>query len=192
MNNFAAFIGIDWADDKHDLCLVDCSTDRKEFHTITHKPEALDKFLFQLRARFSGRLIAVALEQARGPLIFALLKYDFLLLFPIHTTTLAKYREAFSPSRAKDDPKDAEFLNHNLRPFLSCLAFAAVAQLCIYAVETGYGRLFAAQKASDSLANQSDHLSNSLRPARKGEQQFPEKPYHIVEDGQEKSGPGRR
>jgi transposase len=110
MNNFAAFIGIDWADDKHDLCLVDCSTGRKEFHTITHKPEALDQFLLQLRARFAGQLIAVALEQARGPLIFALLKYDFLVLYPVHTTTLAKYRQAFSPSRAKDDPKDAEFL----------------------------------------------------------------------------------
>lgn len=110
MNNFAAFIGIDWADDKHDLCLVDCSTGPKEFHTITHKPEVLDQFLFQFRARFAGQLIAVALEQARGPLIFALLKYDFLVLYPVHTTTLAKYREAFSPSRAKDDPKDAEFL----------------------------------------------------------------------------------
>jgi transposase len=110
MNNFAAFIGIDWANDKHDLCLVDCSTGLKEFHTVTHKPEALDQFLFQLRARFAGQLIAVALEQARGPLIFALLKYDFLLLYPVHTSTLAKYREAFSPSRAKDDPKDAEFL----------------------------------------------------------------------------------
>jgi len=110
MDDFAAFIGIDWANDKHDLCLVDCSSGRKEFLTITHKPEALDQFLFHLRTRFAGQLIAVALEQARGPLIFALLKYDFLVLYPVHTSTLAKYREAFSPSRAKDDPKDAEFL----------------------------------------------------------------------------------
>jgi transposase len=38
------------------------------------------------------------------------LKYDFLVLYPINPTTLAKYREAFSPSRAKDDPRDADYL----------------------------------------------------------------------------------
>jgi hypothetical protein len=34
-------------------------------------------------------------------------QYDFLVLFPIHPLTLARYREAFTPSRAKDDPTDA-------------------------------------------------------------------------------------
>ena len=32
---------------------------------------------------------------------------DFLGLFPLHPLTLARYREAFTPSRAKDDPTDA-------------------------------------------------------------------------------------
>ena len=53
--------------------------------------------------------MAVALEQSWGPLIFALLKYDFLVLYPINPSTLARYREAFSPSRAKDDPTDADY-----------------------------------------------------------------------------------
>jgi transposase len=42
------------------------------------------------------------------PIVYALQKYDFLVLFPINPSTLAKYREAFTPSRAKDDPTDAE------------------------------------------------------------------------------------
>jgi transposase len=33
--------------------------------------------------------------------------YDLLVLFPIHPLRLARYREAFTPSRAKDDPTDA-------------------------------------------------------------------------------------
>jgi transposase len=41
--------------------------------------------------------------------LFALLQYDFLVIYPLNPTTLAKYREAFSPSRAKDDPTDAEY-----------------------------------------------------------------------------------
>ena len=42
-------------------------------------------------------------------MIFALLKYDFLVLYPVNPATLAKYRKAFSPSGAKDDPTDAEY-----------------------------------------------------------------------------------
>ncbi len=54
--------------------------------------------------------ICVCLEQSRAPLIYALLKYDFLVLYPINPKTLAKYREAFSPSGAKDDPTDTDYL----------------------------------------------------------------------------------
>jgi transposase len=56
------------------------------------------------------RQTPVCLEQSRGPLIYALLKYDFLILYPINPKTLARFREAFSTSRAKDDPRDAEYL----------------------------------------------------------------------------------
>jgi len=38
------------------------------------------------------------------------MSYDFIVLFPINPMTLARYREAFTPSRAKDDPTDADFL----------------------------------------------------------------------------------
>jgi hypothetical protein len=38
-----------------------------------------------------------------------LLKYDFIVLIPVNPTTLAKYRTAFKPGRAKDNPTDAEF-----------------------------------------------------------------------------------
>lgn len=110
MEHFAAYLGIDWSDQKHDVWLVDASTGHREKTLIKHTPEALDEWAVSLRRRFAGQQLAVCLEQSRGPLIFALLKYDFLVLYPINPTTLAKYREAFSPSRAKDDPQDAEYL----------------------------------------------------------------------------------
>ena len=122
MTTFAAFLGIDWANDKHDLCLLDATTGQKEFFPLAHKPEVREAFLRQLRLRFPQQPIAVGVEQARGPLLFALLKYDFLTLYPIHPTTLARYREAFSPSRAKDDPTDAAYaaeLLHQHRDRLS-------------------------------------------------------------------------
>jgi ribosomal protein S15P/S13E len=110
MEQFAAFIAIDWSDAKHDVCLVDTSTSKKESFVLKHTPEELAAWATALRTRFAGRKIAVCLEQSRGPLIYALLQYDFLVLYPINPATLAKYRQAFSPSRAKDDPRDADYL----------------------------------------------------------------------------------
>jgi len=109
MSEYAAYLGIDWADTKHDLCLVDAPTGTKTGLVLKHTPEAIAEYFTCLRARYPGQKIAVALEQSRGPLLYALLQYDFLVLYPINPTTLAKYREAFTPSRAKDDPTDAEF-----------------------------------------------------------------------------------
>ena len=104
---FTAFIGLDWADAKHDFCLQPADSDEREFGTFAHQPEAIDAWARGLHQRFGGR-IAIALELAKGPVVYALQKYDFLVLFPIDPSLLAKYRQAFKPSRAKDDPTDAQ------------------------------------------------------------------------------------
>jgi len=107
---FAALIGIDWSDAKHDICLVETATGTQELSVVKHTPESLNEWARALRSRFGGERIAVCLEQSRGSLIYALLKYDFLTLYPINPQMLSRFREAFTPSRAKDDPTDAEYL----------------------------------------------------------------------------------
>jgi transposase len=110
MDEYAALIGVDWADQKHDVCLLDCTSGKREAAIVKQTPEAIEAWAESLRRRYPGQKLAVCLEQSRGPLIYALLKYDFLVLYPINPKTLAKYREAFTPSRAKDDPGDAAYL----------------------------------------------------------------------------------
>ena len=105
---FAAFVGIDWADAQHDVCLQAAGSTKRECCILEHTPEAIDAWVTTLRMRFNGQPIAVCLELNKGPLVSALRKYDFLVLFPLNPLTLARYREAFTPSRAKDDPTDAE------------------------------------------------------------------------------------
>ena len=39
-----------------------------------------------------------------------LTKYPHLVLFPVHPTTAARYRETFAPSGAKSDPSDTDSL----------------------------------------------------------------------------------
>lgn len=105
---FAALIGIDWADAKHDLCLRAAGSEVLERSVLKHSPEAIDEWVRALRTRFGQGSIAVALELDKGPLVYALQKYEGFVLFPVNPTMLAKYREAFTPSGAKDDPTDAE------------------------------------------------------------------------------------
>jgi len=105
---FAALIGIDWADQKHDVCLRVCGSEKLERSTVDHTPEELENWAMMLRERFGGKPVAVCVEMERGPLISALLKYDFIVVFPVNPQTLAKYRQAWHPSGAKDDPTDAE------------------------------------------------------------------------------------
>jgi transposase len=105
---FAAFIGLDWADAKHDICLQTAGSERRELLVLEHSPEAIDAWVQTLRTRFHGQPVAVCLELNKGPIVSALRPDDFLVLFPVNPCTLAQYREAFTPSRAKDDPTDAE------------------------------------------------------------------------------------
>ena len=100
----AAFIGLDWADQQHAVCLQDADNSSRETSTLDQTPEGLQTWIDQLRARFGGRPVAVAVEQARGALIYALMHVDFLHLYPVNPQTLAKLRKAFYPSGAKDDP----------------------------------------------------------------------------------------
>ena len=105
---FAAFVGLDWADAKHDICLQAAGTERREFLILEHRPEAIDAWGQTLRTRCNGQPVAVCLELNKGPSVSALRAYDFRVLFPVNPCTLAKDREAFPPSHAKDDPTDAE------------------------------------------------------------------------------------
>jgi len=109
--DFAALIGIDWADQKHVVCLRPKDAGRLEHAEVEQTPEALADWAGQLRQRFAGRSVAVCLEQSRGALIYALMKFDFLVLYPINPAKLANYRQAIgSTSGAKDDPTDAQWL----------------------------------------------------------------------------------
>ena len=66
---------------------------------LEQKPAVLHEWVAQLQQRFAGGKIAVALEQRKGAVIHALLKYDCFVLYPINPKALARYREAFRHQR---------------------------------------------------------------------------------------------
>ena len=109
-SEFAAFLGIDWADQTHAWALQIPNHSGVEHGEVAHTPEALEAWAAELAHRFGGRPIAVAVEQSRGALLFQLTKYAHLVLFPVHPASLASYRKGFRPSGAKSDPSDADLV----------------------------------------------------------------------------------
>lgn len=105
-----AYVGLDWADPQHVTCCQAAGSTSVETAVVKQRPEELQAWVAQLRRRFPQGLVAIALEQSRGAVIAALMHYDFLRLYPINPKSLARYRETFSSSGAKDDPNDAALL----------------------------------------------------------------------------------
>ena len=115
INEFAATVGWDWADKKHDLWIRPADGSKAQHVILVQSPEALHEWVAKLRERFAGRPVAIALETSRGPVISALLSYDFIVLFPVNPKALKNYRAAFSVSGAKDDRSDAMLLEEYVR-----------------------------------------------------------------------------
>jgi transposase len=113
--DYAALVGLDWADEEHAYCLFSAGNDKPQHGVLKQRPEAIAEWVAELRRRFEGRPVAICLEQSRGALLFALMAYEFLHLYPINPVQLAAYRKAMDPSGAKDDPRDGELLARFLR-----------------------------------------------------------------------------
>jgi hypothetical protein len=106
---FAARIGLDWADKKHFWTMLD-EAGKKTRGQLENTPEAIEVWVMDLARRFGSRPVALALEQSRGAVITVLSKYAHLVLFAIHPTSLADYRKSFSPSGAKSDSVDGDLI----------------------------------------------------------------------------------
>jgi transposase len=133
----AACIGIDWADQQHDVALQESGSSRVERQRLTHTPEAIGAWLAALRGRFGNRPVGIAVETSRGPLIHALLEHDGIVLYPVNPRSLKRFRETFAPSGAKADVPDADLLRElllkhrdRLRPWVpEALALRALRRL---------------------------------------------------------------
>lgn len=110
-----AWIGLDWADQKHQMVEYEVATGQTTSYEVKHSAEALQSWVGELRARYRGSKVAVVLEQARGSVLYSLMSYDFLNLYPINPASMANYRKAFHSSGAKSDPADAALMMEMVR-----------------------------------------------------------------------------
>jgi transposase len=100
---------LDWGDERHSVHLQ-AADGMVEHVVLEQKPDVLHGWVAALKARFGDGQVAIALEQRKGAVINALMLYDFFVLYPINPKALARFREAFRTSGAKDDPADSQLL----------------------------------------------------------------------------------
>ena len=106
--NYAALIGIDWADKSHAIALRDTASKKLEETILDSNPSAIAQWAHKLRERYQGQDIAICVELSRGALVSQLSQFEFIHLYPLNPVTSAFFRKAFTPSGAKDDPSDAQ------------------------------------------------------------------------------------
>ena len=104
------WVGLDWADEEPAYALRISGSSKIETGDVKQTPEALQSWINELRQRSGGGWVAIAVEQSRGALLYALMDYDFVLIYPINPKSLSNYRKAFYPSGSKDDPRDADLV----------------------------------------------------------------------------------
>ncbi len=107
LTDYAAIIGIDWADQKHDIYEVSTETQAHHYSVVSSKPEAIQSWALDLQQRYPNEQVIVVCELKKGPLVYALMKYPHIAIVPVHPTSFARYRKTFQPSGAKADPSDA-------------------------------------------------------------------------------------
>ena len=109
------YIGIDWADDHHDIHVTDDSAVALDSFSIPHSYDGMKKLRERLgKSSSDPGNVLVAVESHQGLLIYALLEARY-LVYPINPKAMDRYRDRYRMSSSKSDPKDAMVLANILR-----------------------------------------------------------------------------
>ena len=110
------FVGIDWASEKHRVCLLDGTGRRIGERDVPHRGAGLTELCRWLLATTGAPAsrIAVAIEVPHGPVVEALLEQGF-AVYAINPKQLDRFRDRFSVAGAKDDSRDAYVLGDAVR-----------------------------------------------------------------------------
>jgi Transposase len=101
-SEFDFYVGIDWATQKHQACIMDAEGQVLEQRKFEHSGEGILEFLGWMEVLAQGPVhrIAVAIEVPRGPLVEAFLEHQW-TVFSINPKQLDRFRDRHSVAGAK-------------------------------------------------------------------------------------------
>lgn len=119
------FVGDDWAEDHHDIELVDDAGNVLARRRLPEGLEGVTRLHALIAERMPGdlvdldpvdaaRMVKVGIETDRGSWVVAMVAAGY-EVFPINPMSVARYRERHSTSGAKSDAADAHLLAEIVR-----------------------------------------------------------------------------
>lgn len=110
------FVGIDWASEAHEVCVLDRAGHVCERRQVKHTAPDLEAFIDALVTRANGdaTTVAVGIEVPRGALVEWLVERGF-PVFAINPRQMDRFRDRFTSAGAKDDRRDALVIADSLR-----------------------------------------------------------------------------
>ena len=115
MTDYELYVGIDWATEAHQVCLLDPSGRRREERSVPHTGAGLAALADSLLTVVADPArIAVAIEVPRGAVVDTLLERG-LHVFALNPKQLDRFRDRHTVAGAKDDRRDALVLADALR-----------------------------------------------------------------------------
>ena len=153
---FRWFVGIDWAAEKYDVCVLDESGKAIAKRVIKHSGAAIAELLDWLAEIAGGNpaAVAVAIETPRGAVVEGLVERGF-GVFAINPKQLDRFRDRYTVAGAKDDSRDAFVLGDSLR----------TDQACFHRVQLDSAQMLRLRELSrlqEELQVQENRLSNQL------------------------------
>jgi hypothetical protein len=99
------FVGIDWASQSHQVCLVDAHGECLGERAVAHGGPGIEELCDWLIARTGAtpEVIGVAIEMTQGPVVEALLERGF-CVYGINPKQLDRFRDRFTVAGAKSLP----------------------------------------------------------------------------------------
>ena len=115
-DTFEWFVGIDWGNDAHALCVLDAQGQIRATRTVAHTAVAVHEALQWLREQTGAApaQIAVGIETPRGVLVDTVIEHGF-SVFALNPKQLDRFRDRFTAAGAKDDDRDAHVLADAVR-----------------------------------------------------------------------------
>lgn len=114
--SYELLVGIDWAMEKHQVCLLMPDGSVVIERAVEHQAQAIHTFIDALLRRVGGRAegIAIGIEVPRGALVETFLERG-LHVYTLNPKQLDRFRDRHTVAGAKDDRRDAYVLADALR-----------------------------------------------------------------------------
>ncbi len=151
------FVGVDWATEAHQVCVIDCAGKLLGERSVPHTGEGLSELCSWLHDLAEGSLdrCAVSIEIPHGAVVETLMERGF-VVHAINPKQLDRFRDRFTVAGAKDDRRDAYVLADSLRTDMHCFRRLVPDDPTIIELR-GWSR------SLDELQHERNRLSNRLR-----------------------------